>query len=315
MLNKANNRQIKSGFTLIEISIVLVIIGLIIGGILTGKDLINGAEIRSQITQIEKYNTAVRTFQNKYGNLPGDIPDPAASRFGFQPRGSNPGEGDGDGVLAGNCGNTAGGISYIRNGCGELAVFWEDLSASGLTDTFILGVDKKPGQNYPNTSLGAYSNITMSSTPTIKDWLPQAKIGYNNFVYVYSMAGMNYFSVSSVTLIGWDIVSTANPGLTVQQAYNIDKKIDDGLPQSGVITACYINYGITSGNTLYAAGGGQQGDGGYSAAYMFCTPDTTLTAPASTNCFDNNGVSGGTQKYSVTQNSNTQNCALSFKFQ
>ncbi len=47
------------GFTLIELSIVLVIIGLIIGGVLVGKDLIKAAEIRATISQINKYNHAV----------------------------------------------------------------------------------------------------------------------------------------------------------------------------------------------------------------------------------------------------------------
>src|ERR1700756_2788750 len=94
----------KSGFTLIEMSIVLVIIGLIIGGILTGQDLINAAAIRAQISQIEKYNTAVNTFYGKYGYLPGDIPDPQASSFGFSPRGTLTGQGDGNGIIEGNTG-------------------------------------------------------------------------------------------------------------------------------------------------------------------------------------------------------------------
>lgn len=44
----------QSGFTLIELSIVLVIIGLIVGGVLVGRDLIKAAEVRAQVSQIEK---------------------------------------------------------------------------------------------------------------------------------------------------------------------------------------------------------------------------------------------------------------------
>jgi prepilin-type N-terminal cleavage/methylation domain-containing protein len=76
------------GFTLIELSIVLVIIGLIIGGVLVGQDLIRAAGVRATISQIEQYNTAVNTFMEKYGYLPGDIKDPDASNFGLPPRGS-----------------------------------------------------------------------------------------------------------------------------------------------------------------------------------------------------------------------------------
>lgn len=73
----------KSAFTLIELSIVLVIIGLIIGGILTGQDLINAATIRAQVSQISEFTTAVNTFKVKYNYLPGDMPPSEASALGF----------------------------------------------------------------------------------------------------------------------------------------------------------------------------------------------------------------------------------------
>src|SRR5579872_3532957 len=96
----------QSGFTLIEISIVLIVIGLLVGGILTGLDLINTAAQSAQIAQIQKYQTAVNLFQIKYnGYLPGDIPNPYASNFGFQSRGTAAGEGDGNGLIEGLTGS------------------------------------------------------------------------------------------------------------------------------------------------------------------------------------------------------------------
>jgi prepilin-type N-terminal cleavage/methylation domain-containing protein len=62
-------------FTLIELSIVLVIVGLIIGGVVVGQDLIRAAELRSVITATQKFQTAVNTFRDKYNGLPGDITD------------------------------------------------------------------------------------------------------------------------------------------------------------------------------------------------------------------------------------------------
>lgn len=298
----------KSGFTLIEISIVLVIIGLIVGGILTGQDLIDAAAQRAQISQIERYNTAVLAFQSKYGALPGDLSDPMASSFGFQPRGTNDGEGDGDGNLRGNCADTAGSSQGVQTGCGELAVFWEDLSTAGLIDTTILGHDK--GANYPNIKDHPSIDITLSSTPSLYQWLPAAKIGTGNFVYVVTDSRQAYFAVSSVTTLKWNISSTVSPGLKVQHAYNIDRKIDDGLPQSGNVTACYLNNTIANGLHIWASGGLAQGAPGTGD----CTATTAATIPAATDCYGNNHTAG-TMQYSVSSNANLLNCALSFSFQ
>ena len=52
---------------------MLVIIGLIVGGVLVGQDLIRAAETRAQITQFEKYQSAVNTFRGKFNAIPGDM--------------------------------------------------------------------------------------------------------------------------------------------------------------------------------------------------------------------------------------------------
>jgi prepilin-type N-terminal cleavage/methylation domain-containing protein len=91
-----------SGFTLIELSIVLVIIGLLVGGLLVGRDLIKAAEIRSSLSQLEQFQSAVGAFRLKYNCRPGDCPN-ATTQYSFAPMtgwcnnfGSN---GDGNGII------------------------------------------------------------------------------------------------------------------------------------------------------------------------------------------------------------------------
>ena len=298
---KRPSKATTSGFTLIEISIVLVIIGLIVGGILTGQDLIRAAGIRAQIAQIEKYHTAVRTFQGKYGYLPGDIPDPYAGRFGFVARGSYAGEGDGNGLLAGISSNSAGSDQGNKEAAGELGLFWVDLSQAGLID-------------------GSFNTVVATSLPasdatgaTIGNYFPSAKIGNGNYVYTWgggssccpwTYTGINYYGISNVSLIAGSTnfgKVTSSAGLSVLQALNIDTKADDGLPQTGSIIAVYLNIDPrwTDGTNMLSSG-----------------PSTAATAASSTTCYDNGNVNNATQKYSTAQNGGSGvNCGLSFRFQ
>ena len=90
----------QSGFTLIEISIVLVIIGLILGGALKGQELIQTAKVRSTINQLDSVKAAFYAFQDRYRALPGDYLQavnnlPNATILGVA-------NGEGDGVIDNN---------------------------------------------------------------------------------------------------------------------------------------------------------------------------------------------------------------------
>ena len=298
-----------AGFTLIELSIVLVIIGLIVGGILVGQDLIRTAGARAQIMQIEKYNQASNTFRGKYGYLPGDIPNPYATQFGFAARGSNPWNGNGDGMLNG----TDSGWAFGWSGCSEPLMFWVDLSQAKLID-------------------GNFSGLTPTSWPSsdatgssIDLYLPKSKM--NDALHVYALngglnragfynlnpffAGNNFFAISQVTSIAFasdECQYEGNAGIPVGTAYNIDKKIDDGLPISGnVIAAAHF-----------------QGDDNVAWANQDLSivnsgttvPGSSAIASSSTTCYDNNNNSANKVNYSVSQNGgNNPTCALSLKFQ
>ena len=245
--NIHSSRSAQAGFTLVELSIVLVIIGLIVGGVLAGQDMIRAAEIRSTISQIEKYNTAVNTFRDKYGNIPGDILSSDATRFGFTARSGAANRGDGDrqveavgsGLLLGN----------------ETVLFWRDLSQVALID------------NGFTTAVDAFANnATAITVGQMKDFLPDASIGLGHYITVMSSAGRNYFQIARVTGVSNAGVYTLENAMTPQTAFNIDDKLDDGNPTNGSIVATYsltaLNATLTNaaGVVALTTGGGTQAD-------------------------------------------------------
>ncbi len=306
MRRSSHTYSCRRGFTLIELSIVLVIIGLIVGGVLVGQDLIKAAEVRAQISQIERYNTAVNTFRGKYGALPGDMNAQTANQFGFSARGPNRGEGDGNGILEGvddPCGDPC--AIGIRVVAGETAMFWVDLSsANGLNVNLVDGTF-----NTASSTAQPAGIVTSTSTPGIAAYMPLAKLGHSNYVYVYSGGfwngstwvtnGINYFGLSAFT----DLNAASGQGfdpvlsVTVTQAYAIDKKMDDGMPQTGGVL-------VTWDGNVY----GLYDDG--------ATDKITATPPSATSCYDDGGVTGSTRKYSININGGAGvNCVLSFQFQ
>ena len=113
----------QSGFTLIEIAIVLVIIGLLLGGILKGQELITQGRIRNVANDFQSMTAAINLYQDRYRALPGDDPG-AATRW------STTTSGTGDGTIGTG---TAGAPAYNSGTASdESRLFWQHLRLAGL---------------------------------------------------------------------------------------------------------------------------------------------------------------------------------------
>ena len=228
--------KVRQGFTLLEMSIALIIIALVIGGIVLGNSLIESSRIRAVITQIEQYNTAVNTFKVKFNQLPGDLPPRIALQLNLASRSGSPGHGDANGLVHPDFGYTWTVPIWRYHVNAETAMFWSDLSTAGMLSGGFQGVDCNSGNSFV---LGL--PLCVSGDPT--KFVPAAKIGKYNVIIVQGEATTqkNYFLLAgpanSINTGGVLMGTYQSYAISPMQALSIDTKIDDGLPFTGRVNA------------------------------------------------------------------------------
>lgn len=208
----------QTGFTLIELSVVLVIVGLLVGGILVGQDLIRAAEVRSIITDSERFRTAVNAFHMKYNALPGDMPD--ATQIWGTASGGCP-----NGVRTGTQTCDGDGNGQVSAGVPEVFTFWQHLSNAGMISGVFSGVDGPA-----NTG---YHSVIGFNVPASK--YPQG--GYTIGYWSTNNPGMFLNQGHNLQFGGQTVNNATGYGIMpAGEAFALDQKVDDGLPGTGQIT-------------------------------------------------------------------------------
>ena len=141
----------QSGFTLVEIAIVLVIIGLLLGGVLKGQELINSAKVKNLANDFRNIPTMVFAYQDKFRAIPGD--DRAAStHVAGVPLATN---GDGNGRIDGAWdAQPAGGACPAGS---ESCNFWQHVRLANLAAG---PTDPANADYFPRNSEGGFIGIT-----------------------------------------------------------------------------------------------------------------------------------------------------------
>lgn len=203
---KLKNSQ--TGFTLVELSIVLVIIGLIIGGVLVGQDLIKAAKIRAMVNQIQQLDAGKNTFRTKYNAFPGDITPNNSNSFGLGNFGGN-----GDGVIRDATNDNS---PYA----GEVEYFWTHMRAAALV----------AGEAVPTTKLG--KGHLMQASRGVDPYLGGGSLLYYTVLPARpTNGGPVLFSCTGAA----NSNTATCPVMTPYEVYGIDSKMDDGASRSGIV--------------------------------------------------------------------------------
>ena len=230
----------QAGFTLVEIAIVLVIIGLLLGGILKGQEMITQAKIKNVISDMTGLSAALYSYQDRYRALPGD--DKSANS-----RWSAAASGDGNGVLTGLYNTTTAGD--------ETALFWQHLRLAGFvggsanTDQPFNAVSGKIGvQTGKGTLTGGAVDTALGSAAVAADPGPPAV-------------------AASPAVPGFTSLILCSANLPDKLAISVDAQSDDGLSRSGAVRA-QEQAGVANPAVATTAAASYQETGTYN--YLVC---------------------------------------------
>lgn len=220
-------------FSIAEVTVVLVILALLVGGVVTGRSLIRSAELNSIMSDANAYVTAVGQFRDQYRALPGDMGN--AASYWASPIIS----GNADGVIAGD----------------ERFQVWAQLQQAAFIEGSYTGATGGGGAN--DFVLG--SNIPKSRIPLSGFSAYYANRGATATTYAVNLGNMIAYGKQ----VGVDAGEPINAILTPTDARAIDKKADDGVPGTGKWIANLTgagNFGAANACTTDANGSVYAGD-------------------------------------------------------
>ena len=220
----------KKGFSLVELSIVIIIIGLLFVGVSAGSSLIQQAKLRTIMNEMRMIETAIKTFVVAYDDLPGDMPN-AYDIWG---------DDCGPNSLAGaGCNGNDNGIVGLTASIGfqpsqtERYRFWQHMSLAEVIDGSFTG--SQSDSCFTSSTIPCH-NSNNSFESRFSDGLLFVLWDFSPYPAASLPATWNTTNLFKIDLnTSGFTANDSGAAFTPQDLYNIDKKLDDGLPSLGTI--------------------------------------------------------------------------------
>ena len=231
------HKQNRDGFTLVEISIVMIIIGLLIGGTFGGMKLIDNMQVNKTVQDLKAIESAALTFKDTYGRLPGDMPNTAARLPSCTDAPCATG-GNGDRQISPTNAATTW-LAALNTGW-ERYTFWHHLQAANmLAMDFKNTLDPTFGEGQPTAPIGGGYRLTEYT-------------GNGTPCAIQNRGAVLTISDDSAAALGGTYTLRCG---TIE---SVDRKVDDGEPYRGkfIINTAACTGGLVCGNQ-YAVPNGQ----------------------------------------------------------
>lgn len=214
------SRATQAGFSLLELSIVMVIIALITGSVFGGRELLRLAELKKVIKEVDQYRASINHFYDEYKTYPGDLARASVFFPSCSDSGSNPCNGDGNQQVNAPVTDVVSSTGY------EHLRFWQHLSLSEYIPYSYTGVGSGANANLIADHVNAPGSGLENGVWGVVD---RAKMpGDSNMLGGYIVLG---------TLLGDSTYDSYPQGGIFEpvELRNLDSKMDDGYPRSGKV--------------------------------------------------------------------------------
>jgi prepilin-type N-terminal cleavage/methylation domain-containing protein len=216
------NSDTRDGFTLLELTVVIAIIGLVTGAILAGQSFLRQSRLATMMNEAKYYRQAYNLFETKYGGIPGDLPN-AQEIWGVAPNCAV----NGSAVTSGTCNGN--GDGFVTATPENFYVF-HHLMRAGLINGTYTGAPGPAGSTQAVTGSNVPASVVDNVSYMFMDIAPGWIFGNSNYFDGYYKHRMVVAS-KVPGAAGYPL----SPFLTPKEMLQLDTKYDDGHPGTGTV--------------------------------------------------------------------------------